>query len=194
MKEKFLAYFSKFKLLSEEDKASILKDVKIQRVNKGTILLKAGQKSRINYFVLTGCIRQFYLVEGEEVITNFYTEEDWIFPAIAPLSDSTSDFFLECTEDCELVIAIEQSCNNQLKKVPLFQELAPIIFEKEIKKQQKRIAKYHTSTPEQRYIFLQKEQPELIGRVPQYQLSSYIGVKPESLSRIRKRIANKRNS
>ena len=194
MEEKFIAYFSKFKLLSKQEKEIITKDIKISNVNKGTTLLKAGQNSLDNYFVLKGCVRQFYLIEGEERTFNFYTEEDWIFPAIDTSSDPVSDYFLECTEDCVLVVAIEQDCNEQLKKFPLFQELSQIIFEKEIRKQQQKMARYHNSTPEQRYLDLQNEQPELINRIPQYQLSSYLGVKPESLSRIRKRIADKRKS
>ena len=194
MEEKFIAYFSKFKVLSKQEEEILLKDIKIGKVNKGTMLLKARQKSLENYFVLKGCVRQFYLSEGEEITTNFYTEEEWILPAIDPSSNQVSDFYLECTEDCVLVIAIEQDCNPLIEKFPLFQELSMMILEKEIRKQQQKMAKYLTSTPEQRYIDLQKEKPELIGRIPQYQLSSYIGVKPESLSRIRKRIAVRRKS
>lgn len=194
MEEKLVAYFSKFKLLSELEKQIITKDIKIGKVNKGTILLKARQKSLDNYFVLKGCVRQFYLNEGEERTTNFYTEEDWILPAIDPSSNQVSDYFLECTEDCVLVIANEQEGNELIEKFPLFQELSRMVLEKEIIKQQQKMAKYFNSTPEQRYIDLQKEKPELIERIPQYQLSSYIGVKPESLSRIRKRLADRRKS
>ena len=194
MEEKFIAYFSKFKRLSHQEKEIITKDIRIDKVAKGTILLKIGQKFLKTYFVLSGCVRQFYLIDGEEKTTNFHTEEEWIFPAIDPSSNQRSDYFLECTEDCVLVLAIEQDCNEQLKRFPLFQELSKIVFEKEIVKQQQKMAKYHNSTPERRYIDLLKEQPELIERIPQYQLSSYIGVKPESLSRIRKRIADRRKS
>lgn len=192
MEEKLIAYFSKFKLLSTQEKQIITKDIKIGKVNKGTMLLKAGQRPLDNYFILKGCVRQFYLNEGEERTVNFYTEEEWILPAIDTSSNQVSVYFLECTEDCVLVIANEQEGNELIKKLPLFQELSQMVLEKEIIKQQKKMAKYHNSTPERRYIDLQKEHPALIEKIPQYQLSSYIGVKPESLSRIRKRIVDRR--
>jgi CRP-like cAMP-binding protein len=181
-------------LLSKQEKQIITKDIKIGNVNKGTILLKARQKSFDNYFVLKGCVRQFYLNEGEERTTNFYTEEDWILPAIDTSANQVSDYFLECTEDCVLVIANEQEGNELIKRYPLFQELSLMVLEKEIIKQQQKLATYHISTPEQRYINLQKDKPQLIERISQYLLSSYIGVEPESLSRIRKRIAIRQKS
>ena len=61
-------------------------------------------------------------------------------------------------------------------------------MESELSKYQEMLATYKTDTPEQRYLNILKFRPELIQRVPQHQLASYIGVKPESLSRIRKRI------
>jgi CRP-like cAMP-binding protein len=57
--------------------------------------------------------------------------------------------------------------------------------------EQKRIGHYLTDTPEQRYLRLLTDHPELLKRVPQYHLASYLGIQPESLSRIRKRIASK---
>ncbi|CAM4517670.1 cyclic nucleotide-binding domain-containing protein [Corallococcus exiguus] len=62
-------------------------------------------------------------------------------------------------------------------------------MQKVLAEQQERFASYLTDTPEQRYLKLTRTRPDLLQRIPQYQLASYIGVKPESLSRIRKRIA-----
>ena len=177
-----------------EEKEIINKDLKIGEYNKGTILLKEGQNSSDNYFVLTGCVRQFFIKNGDERVTNFYTEEDWILPAIGQESNNVSKYFLECVEDCLLVIANDKEGSELMKTNLKFQELAQLILEKEIMNQQQHFAEFQNSTPEERYLKLQKTRPHLIERVPQFQLSSYIGVKPESLSRIRKRIAEKKNS
>jgi CRP-like cAMP-binding protein len=64
-------------------------------------------------------------------------------------------------------------------------------LEKIFAEQQQLVASYLTDTPEQRYLKLLKSRPDLFQRIPQYQIASYIGVKPESLSRIRKRIMHK---
>lgn len=189
MEDKLITYFSKFRKLSEPEKEAIRADMRIEKVEKGTVLLRGGQVPLDNYFVLKGCVRKFYLKGGEEKTIHFFTEEDWILPAIDPSSSQQgSDYFLECTEDSFLVFANDRDGNELLKKYPKFQELSMIVLEKEITKLQSQMALYHNNTPEQRYLHLQEVQPDLLERVPQYQLSSYIGVKPESLSRIRKRI------
>lgn len=194
MENKLIEYFSNFRILSKEEKEIITKDLKIVEFKKGTILLKEGQHSFDNYFVLNGCIRQYIIKDGDERVTKFYTEEDWILPAIGQDSNLTSKYFLECVEDSSLVIANDRDGSELMKNNLKFQELAQLILEKEIMNQQQHFAEFQNSTPEERYLKLQQTNPKLIERVPQFQLSSYIGVKPESLSRIRKRIAEKRNS
>ena len=194
MKNKLIEYFSKFRILSKEEKEIITKDLKIVEFKKGTFLLKEGQNSYDNYFVLSGCVRQYIIKNGEERVTKFYTEEEWILPAISQDSNLVSKYFLECLEDSFLVIANDKEGSELMRTNLKFQELAQLILEKEIMNQQQHFAEFQSSTPEERYLKLQKTRPDLIGRVPQFQLSSYIGVKPESLSRIRKRIAKKWNS
>jgi signal-transduction protein with cAMP-binding, CBS, and nucleotidyltransferase domain len=194
MENKLIEYFSKFRILSKEEKEIITKDLKIVDFKKGTILLKEGQNSYDNYFVLSGCVRQYIIKDGDEKVTKFYTEEDWILPAIGQENNLASKYFLECVEDSFLVLANEKEGSELMKTNPKFQELAQLILEKEIMNQQQHFTEFQNSTPEERYLKLQKTRPDLIERVPQFQLSSYIGVKPESLSRIRKRIAEKRNS
>lgn len=194
MEERILAYFSKFRPLTTAEKAAIRQDLKIETKPKGTVLLRIGQIPHDNFFVLKGCIRQFYLKDGEEKTTHFYTEEEWIFPAIGVQQGGTSNFALECTEDTWVMVGNENRGNELMQRFPKFQELSIRILENEIVKQQQKIAKYNNSTPEERYRTLQHENPQLINRIPQYQLSSYIGVKPESLSRIRRRMADKWNS
>ena len=194
MENKLVEYFSKFRILSKEEKEIINKDLKITKFKKGVILLREGQNSSDNYFVLSGCVRQYIIKDGDERVTNFYTEEDWILTAIGQGSNPLSKYFLECVEDCFLVIANDKEGSELMKTNMKFQELAQLILEKQIINQQQHFTEFQNSTPEERYLKLQKTRPHLIEKVPQYQLSSSIGVKPESLSRIRKRIANKRNS
>lgn len=191
MKDKLIEYFSKFRVLSNEEKEIITKDLNITCFKRGTILLKEGQHSHDNYFVLSGCVRQYILKDGEERITNFYTEENWILPAIGQESNKSSKHFLECVEESYLVVANDKDGSELMKNNLKFQELAQLILEKEIMNQQQHFTEFQNSTPEERYLKLQQSNPDLIERVPQYQLSSYIGIKPESLSRIRKRIAEK---
>lgn len=103
----------------------------------------------------------------------------------------TADHYFACSEDCTLVVANEQKENDLYQRFPKFETIARMIVRKGFGEQQVAMASYITDSPEQRYLKLMKSRPDLFQRVPQYQLASYIGVKPESLSRIRKRIIKK---
>ena len=118
--------------------------------------MRAKQKSYDNYFVLRGCVRQYVIKDGDEWVSNFYTEEDWILPAIDQTNNSLSQYYLECVEDCVLVLGNENEGSKLMKSNRIYQDLAQIILEKEIMKQQQHFMEYQNSTPEERYMKLQK--------------------------------------
>jgi CRP-like cAMP-binding protein len=78
MNDKLLKYFQRIMPLSQEEIEAIVETMNIQYYKKGTVLLKEGQISTEVYFVLEGCVRQFYLVDGDEKTNNFFTEEQWV--------------------------------------------------------------------------------------------------------------------
>lgn len=189
MQDRMINYFLKFGSLNTDERAAILENLVVEEYPKGFHLLREGEKSFVNYFVLKGCVRRYNLKDDEESTTRFYTEDSWVLPAIGQAEEGVIDYNLQCLEACMLVIASEKEGNQLIHQFPKFQEVSQRILEREILHQQKHLAQYLNSTPEQRYLQLQQDTPELIERIPLYQLSSYLGVKPESLSRIRKRIA-----
>lgn len=193
MKDKLIAYFGALLPLSTTEKEAILEDMEVQTYKKGTVLLRDGQIPSLNYFVLEGCVRKYKLVDGEERTLDFYTEEHWILSAQSAPVQTASDHYLVCMEDCLLVIGDEERGNRLLQRFPKFQDISRMILEKQIMKQQQLAASFIADTPEQRYLKLQEWRPDLSARVPQYQLASYLGIKPESLSRIRKRIATNKS-
>ena len=191
MEDEILKYVSKFIALTEEETKAILEDITIQKFKKGTTLLNEGKVSKEGFFILKGCIRQYCIINGEERTTNFFTEEQWVLSRKSYTQGIPADHYFSCVEDCILLIGnIEKETNffQKISKFPRLQSLSRSIIEKEIGEYQDTLTTYITDTPEQRYLKLLKNRPELMQRVPQHQLASYIGVKPESLSRIRKRI------
>lgn len=191
MENKIVNYFSQITTLSREEEKVLVDGMVVTNLKKDTILIREGQTSLDTYFVLEGCLRQYCLMDGEEKTCNFFTEGQWVI-SLAGLTQSTPSFYsLVCMEDTSLVIGNEQKAQELFKKFPRFETLARVVVEKSFAEQQQLMTSYHTDTPEQRYLKLLKSRPDLFQRVTQYHMASYIGVKPESLSRIRKRLLGK---
>jgi len=88
-----------------------------------------------------------------------------------------------------LVAGNEQQAQEMFQLFPRFETISRAVVEAVFNQQRNLLMSYLTDSPEQRYQKLLQSRPDLFQRIPQYQLASYIGVKPESLSRIRKRLA-----
>ena len=183
---------SLFEIPLTEEEAQIIDElIPIKTFRKGTILLKEGQVARESYFNLKGLVRLFYLIDGEERTIHFFDEGQPIASLSSYLNKTPANHYLECVEDTTLTILSYDHEQNLIKRVPVFESVCRVSIEQEFGKNQQMLADYMIKSPEKRYLELQENQPELLNRVPQYILASYLGVKPESLSRIRKRLATK---
>ena len=190
MKNILFDFISRYVTLTEEEKNAIVSLDLFRSVKKGTTLLKEGQKSKESYFVLKGCIRTYYILDSEEKTTAFYTEMEALTPPCV-ISKTPSEYYISCIEDTILTISnsdMEVEING---KFPKFETLCRILSEELLAKQRIDFDEFKTTSPEQRYLNLLQSRPELIQRVPQHQLASYLGIKPQSLSRLRARITEK---
>jgi CRP-like cAMP-binding protein len=159
-------------------------------VKKGTILLQEGQKSQDEYFVLKGCIRKYYIIDGDEKTTAFFTEMEGLTPHCVK-NNAPSEYFISCIEDTILAVTSPDMGVEVNAKFPKFEIMCRILSEELLAKQQINFDEFKTSSPEQRYLNLLEARPDLIQRVPQHQLASFLGIKPQSLSRLRARIFEK---
>lgn len=193
MQELLFDFISNYVSLSEEEKNAIISLNIFHSKPKGSILLKEGQKSQDGYFVLKGCIRTYYVVDGEEKTTAFYTEMEGITPNCV-LSKTPSEYFISCLEDSIICVSRPDMEIEMFTKFPMFESLCRILSEEQLAKEKINFDEFKTSSPEQRYLNLLQKRPDLVQRAPQHQLASYLGIKPQSLSRIRTRVLLKTKS
>jgi CRP-like cAMP-binding protein len=191
MQDLLFSFISKYVSLTDEEKNALLSLDLFHSVKKGTILLKEGHSSKASYFVLKGCIRTYYVIDGEEKTTAFYTELDALTPYCV-VNKTPSDYFISCVEDSILLISDADMSVEINSKFPKFEIMCRMLSEELLAKQQIDFDQFKTSSPEQRYLNLLQKRPDLIQRVPQHQLASYLGIKPQSLSRLRARILEKK--
>lgn len=191
LKEKFIQHFSSISPLSQEESDAIRRSMRLLTSSKGTMLLREGQVQVDTYFILQGCVREYMLLDGEEKTTNFYTEGQWVISLNNFGSPAPSQHHLICTEDSVLSVGNEEQAQLMFKQFPRFETISRAVLETYFTKQRELLTSFLTDSPEVRYQKLLNTRPDLLQRVPQYQLASYIGVAPESLSRIRKRLLGK---
>lgn len=190
LKEKIRAMISKFKILNKEEIETLVEKTVVDEFKKGTLLLREGQVPTKCFMVVEGCVREYIIKDGEEKSTAFFMEGDTFTPHSK--DSKPSQYYWECAEDCILTISnksFEEEIRALLPRLnDVFQEIA---IEK-INKSKEEWSQFVSSSPEERYLNLLEKKPHLLERVPHHQIASYLGIKPQSLSRIRKRIIDQK--
>lgn len=190
--ETVLAQFlAQFPDLSEEAAAAIATQLEVKFYPKGTVLQREGEISQLCFFILQGCLRQYRLMDGTEKTVQFFTEGQSavIFSAYALAAPLDSN--LVCLEDSILIAGNPTTESAMYQQFPQLAQITRSMMEQDFGRVQAEYAAFIASSPEERYLNLLATRPNLLQRVPQHQLASYLGVTPESLSRIRRRVGKR---
>ena len=154
MNNKLLNYFQRIMPLSPEEIEAIVETMTIRPYKKGTILLKEGQVSTEAYFVLEGCVRLYYLVDGEEKTNNFFTEEQWVISLNSFRQNKPATHFLDCCLDSLLVVGNREKEESLYNRFPKLETISRKVMEKVFSEQQELLSSYTTDSAEQRYLKL----------------------------------------
>jgi len=190
MKNELLNYISKYIQLSEELQSVVIASSNIRKYEKGTIILNENNISNESFLVLKGCLRSYLIKDGEEKTLEICTEGQPFTPNNYGKKIATEQY-LECVEESIVSVNSPEFEAEMFQKYPQFESVCRIMGDVIMSEQQEKFTMYKLTNPEDRYLHLTKNRPDLLQRVPQYQIASYLGLTPQSLSRIRKRLSIK---
>jgi len=192
IEQKILKYLEKYVSLTEDEKLTIIQVLPYQTFEKGTHLLRQGAVSKECFFNVQGLVRQYQTIDGEEKTTDFYTEGDAIVAFDSAAKKTPSNFSWVCEEETTLVIGRLDKIDDVYAQHPKLEKMSALFINQEFGRYQNLSSIWITLNPEQRYLHVLEKRPDLVNRVPQYHLASFLGIKPETLSRIRKRISDRK--
>ncbi len=191
MVEQLVTYLDQIVPLEEREKAFVRTEIPIVTFSKKEFLLKEQQVSDRFYFNISGMIRMFYTKDPDEVTTYFYQENEFISAYESFVRQTPSRLNLQAMEDTTVAEISLETSKAMLEFSGKFEVIARIAMEEENIISQQIIASLLTMTPEERYDQLIEQNPTVLQRIPQHYIASFIGVRPESLSRIKKRVAQR---
>ena len=158
----------------------------------GEFLQRAGEPVRHAAFVARGCLRSYVIdAKGEEVVLEFAPENWWIGDRTFLTAGTTCECFIDSIGHSDLLLFDQPSHQRMIEDVPTFAAMFRVAFQKYAAAKDRRIVNALSLSAEERYADFLKTYPAIALHVPQRMLASYLGVSPETLSRIRKHLSQK---
>jgi len=192
MLDQFKNYLQNKVSISDEQFTLISTKLKVKTFEKNELILMKGEVSAHGYFVLNGLLRSYSIdAKGKTHIIQFAPEQWWLSDRNGMLFNEASEFFIDSIEPTEAIVIPKDYINEAAKIVPCMNDFHQTILNNSIRFMQKRINMLLSATAEERYLNFIKLYPNLTLRVPQWMIASYLGITPESLSRVRKDLAHK---
>lgn len=162
-----------------------------KKLRRKRFLLQEGDPCKYTIFVEKGLLRSFTIDEkGNEHILQFALEGWWTADLFSFLTSEPSDFNIEALEDSELLLITKPSWDKLLNEIPAFERYFRILIQNNLIATQRRLMRTFSETAEEKYQNLLIDFPDIIQRVPQHMIASYIGITRETLSRIRSQLAS----
>lgn len=163
-----------------------------KKIKKDTLLLRQGDVCSQVFFVSKGLLRAYTIDSfDKEHIIQFGPEDSWVSDRNSFYFNLPAMFYVDAIEDCEVVYINKEFYEKAEKIIPGFNSFTVMILHNSIRFMQRRISLLLSATAEQRYLDFIELYPNLTLRVPQWMIASYLGITPESLSRVRKELATK---
>ena len=177
---------------SDADLPAFLKLFTPFTVKKGEHFYKEGEVPKYSPFIVKGCMRKYFITdEGLEQIV-FFAEEGWFAGEVQCMRTNTkTEMNLQALEDCEILGITIENAYYGLSTFPEYRRWFDVRYAIDHNRIIQEATKLKSDTPETLYLRLMQNRPSLILRVPQHHIANYLGIRTETISRIRKKIAGK---
>ena len=183
-------YFENFLPLNEEEKTAVENYFKVRKIKRRQFILQEGDICKHNTFVIEGCFRTYMIDEkGKEHNLQFAIENWWIGDIGSFHSEKPSKLNIEAIENAVILQCKKEDQLKLFVNYPKFNRIFRVLAENAIVSLQNRILQNISSTAEERYLDFVERFPQFFNRISNVQIASYLGVTPEFLSAIRKKIA-----
>ncbi len=189
MYDQIVERLSYFISLDKNEQDHFVSKLKVKQCRKKELVLREGQICKHAYFINTGCLRYFYNVDGQENTAQFFFENGWYADYESFLSGKPSNQNIETLEKSELLLLSAKDLQVLYTDIPKFERFGRLMAENAFLGIKQRTEMLENLTAEERYLSMMQDRPKVFERIPQHYIASYLGIKPPSLSRIRKRIS-----
>jgi len=188
-----LANAARIITLNAEEKKFFCSLLRVKQIRKRQYVLQAGDVSRFETFVNKGCLRAYYIDDdGNERIAQFALEGWWIGDMASFTRGLPAKLTIDAMEDSEIIQIEKADFEMLLERIPKFERYFRLLLTNAFIAHQHRILSYLSSTAEERYAELLTKYPGFEQHIPLRHIASYLGVTPEFLSRMRKRLTKKK--
>jgi CRP/FNR family transcriptional regulator, anaerobic regulatory protein len=174
--------------LNAKEETAFCSILKLKNFKKKDFLLQQGQICQEISFINSGSLRLFYDVEGVENTVQFFFASRWYTDYDNFLTGNPTIENLQALESCEIIQFKKSDLYDLYLNYPVFERVGRILAENAFLSLSQLNKMLTNEEPQQRYLSLLSQRPEVVKNIPQHYIASYLGIKPESLSRIRKRI------
>ncbi len=179
--------------LSEEDKKIFTSLIIPKKLRRKQYLLQEGDPCKYTAFVSKGALRSYTVDEkGNEHIIQFAVEGWYIADLYSFITGEPATYNIDAIEDSELLLITRQAQNELMAKVPQYEKFLFLQIQSAYVALQRRLTAMISMTTEEKYTRLIKTYPDIVQRVPQHMIASYLGLTPETLSRARKNISTRK--